>query len=134
MSRMALFYCETDVEIHQSYIQEVHVHQTAFPLVRSGILETWIWIIIKKKLFCVWSSSSRVQLSMFFLSGFYCLVMKHPTTTSVRFDMFFSVFCASISGNWWFGARWFGFLGMDCYSKVPLEYQTNIPNHPFTIS
>ena len=35
--------------------------------------------------------------------------------------------------NWWFGARWFGFLGTpyerDCYLEVPLESQTTNPNH-----
>ncbi len=34
--------------------------------------------------------------------------------------------------NWWFGARWFGYLGSpyekDCYSGVPLKSQTiNLP-------
>ncbi len=39
---------------------------------------------------------------------------------------------------WWFGARWFGFLGSpyerDCYSGVSLESQTTNPNHQLTIS
>ncbi len=34
--------------------------------------------------------------------------------------------------NWWFGSRWFGFLGSpyerDCYLRVPLESQTTY--HP----
>ena len=40
--------------------------------------------------------------------------------------------------NWWFGARWFGFLGSpyerDCYLGVSLESQTTNPNHQSTIS
>ena len=46
--------------------------------------------------------------------------------------------CGQPIVNWWFGARWFGFLGSpceeDCYLGVPLETQTTNPNHQFTIS
>ena len=54
-------------------------------------------------------------------------------------ELWYLLICWSTPGvNYWFGARWFGFLGSpserNCYFGVSLESQTTNPNHQLTIS